>query len=92
MILRTESQDAWIFQPPLQGGVVEQANFFLGTPMCDSRVAEILVSNGHPVLNPAFAIHAIEVHSGDRKENFYSRKDSPTGPFRNVLLSDVQAF
>lgn len=91
--IRTDSQDAWVFQPPIGPRVIEEASFVLGVAKCDNRIAEILHSNGHNVSNPAFAIHAIEVHNTERAGvGFYGMKGSPAGPYRDVLLSDRKSF
>ncbi len=90
--LRTNSQDAWIFQPPLNASVVEQSDFFMGVARCDNRLADILTLSGHPVVNPAFAIHAIEIHSGVRQGSLYNPKGAPIGDVRDVLLSDRYLF
>ena len=91
--LRTDSQDAWVFQPPLGPRVAAESAFVLGVAKCDNRIAEVLRSNGHPVSNPAFSLHAIEVHNSQREgRGFYGMKGSPSGPYSDVLLSDRKAF
>ena len=90
--LRTNSQDAWIFQPPVHADVIALSDFYMGIPRCDNRVAEVLTLAGHPVLDPAFAIHAIELHSTKRVGSVYELKGSAPGPLRDVLLSDRHLF
>ena len=51
------------------------------------------IQNGHPVSNPAFALHAIEIHSNNRDPSgLYGTKGAPFGPTRDVLLSDRHVF
>ena len=80
---RIESQDAWIFQPPLNEGIAEQADFFIGSPRCDNVLASILDRGGHAVLNPAFAIRAIEVYS-----SYPNRTVSSIYGYTNAVLGD----
>ena len=92
-IVRTDSQDAWIFQPPINNNVILKSNFIMGVPRCDNVIAEILSECGHIVSNPAFAIHAVEVHNSEREGlRNYSPKNSVVGPVRDVLLSDRMVF
>jgi len=91
--LRTDSQDAWVFQPPLNASIVHEAQFIMGATKCDNRIAEIFATSGHPVSNPAFALHAVEIHTAERdKSGLYGTKGAPWGPTREVLLSDQVVF
>jgi hypothetical protein len=91
--VRTDSQDAWVFQSPLNNSVIEQSDFIMGVPRCDNRIAYVLESCGHHVYSPAFAIHAVEIHSHDRDPSgLYSFKNAPFGEIKTVLLSDRVTF
>lgn len=91
--LRIDSQDAWIFQTPMNENVIKESGFYMGLPRCDNRLAEILVSSGgYEVTNPAFALHAIELHSVERDGRLYHAKNSVSGTGRSVLLSDQTQF
>ena len=107
LTLRTDSQDAWVFQPPVRtmitnnthidtniNSIVAQSDFYLGIPRCDNRIAEIFVSNGYIVLNPTFAVHAIEIHNSIRKNSpiLYTTKGAVHGKGRDILLSDIFIF
>lgn len=99
LLLRTDAQDAWIFQPNINSTVINEGNFYLGVVKCDNRIADILEQSGHHVYNPTFAIHAIEVHNSQRNpQGFYldqglqESKASPNGPIRDVLISDRYIF
>ena len=86
-------QDAWIFQPPINYDVIFKSNFIMGVSRCDNVIAEILAQNGHIVNNPAFAIHAIEVHNTQREGlGSYTHKNAVLGNGREVLLSDQMIF
>jgi predicted O-linked N-acetylglucosamine transferase (SPINDLY family) len=90
--LRTDAQDAWVFQPPLSTSVTPLARFPLGVPRCDNRIAEVLEQAGHHVYNPVFAIHAIEMHSAARGSSLYALQGAAVGDGRFVLLSDRHTF
>lgn len=90
--LRTDSQDSWIFQPPLHSRVIELSNFHLGIAKCDNRVVEIFESSGYHVLNPAFAVRGIELQSVSREGSLYGMKGAAHGDVRDVFLSDLHVF
>jgi hypothetical protein len=92
--LRSDSQDAWIFQAPLSisPALLSSANFPFGIARCDNRIAAILKKAGHKIINPAFAIHAIEISSGSRLRNLYESKGAALGQGLNVYLTDQHMF
>jgi hypothetical protein len=45
--LRVDSQDAWIYTSPMAEPVITDANFFLGAPRCDNRLARILMDRDY---------------------------------------------
>jgi tetratricopeptide (TPR) repeat protein len=91
--LRVESQDAWIFTPPLSNSVVTRSDFYVGAPRCDNVLASILIEEGYDVLNPAFAIKAIEwTSSRARHGALYGIKGSVLGSGRPVFFSDKFIF
>lgn len=58
--LSWDSQDAWIFK----GRIREiNADFRLGIPGCDNRLAYELSEAGYMVNNPSRTIHAVHVHT-----------------------------
>jgi hypothetical protein len=58
-----DTQDAWIFR----GKMNVDANFDLGTPGCDNRIAYVLQKAGYKVLNPSCSIRAIHVHQSNHR-------------------------
>lgn len=38
---RVDSQDAWVWRSPLPASLLPEANFYLGLPRCDNRVAQV---------------------------------------------------
>lgn len=86
---RVDSQDAWIFKSPLPDCVVLPANFYMGLPRCDNRIASIFTDCGYEVVDPLFNIHAIEVLSEARAYGLYTMKDAVAGEGKLVFLSDL---
>jgi len=86
--LRVDSQDAWIFKAPITNEtIIDLANFFLGIPRCDNRIAEIFHSSGYRVINPAYSIHAIEIEDKSKDYSLYSVNGSFIGDGRNIFIS-----
>jgi hypothetical protein len=59
------SQDAWIV-----GGKpnVRNANFMMGVPGCDNRIARVIWDSGYIVRNPSYTIRAIHIHKKDYRD------------------------
>jgi hypothetical protein len=87
--LRIDSQDSWVFRPPVYDEVLQLSDFRLGVPKCDNRVAAIFQQANYTVVNAAFAVRAIELQTEERKENLYGTKDTVVGRGTNLLISDV---
>jgi hypothetical protein len=90
--LRTNTQDAWIFKAPLNFEAVVNSNFHMGKARCDNRLAYVLAECGYTLINPAFAIHAIELQTTSREGKLYSVNGSVPGAVRELLLSDRFQF
>ncbi len=87
--MRIDSQDSWVFRPPVYDEVLQLSDFRLGVPKCDNRVAAIFQQANYTVVNAAFAVRAIELQTEERKENLYGTKDTVVGRGTNLLISDV---
>ena len=103
LALRSDSQDAWVFQPPLNETLTrkETTGFFFGAPRCDNVLAHRLIAAGHRVINPSFAIRAIEVATatGGTSEGsaqgasfLYEQATAVEGEGQEVLISDRFVF
>lgn len=88
--LRTDSQDAWVFQPPVSPTILLKSDFALGLPRCDNRLAQVLFEEGVTNINAALAVHAIEIHNSHRVGNTYSTRGAVQGEGRNLLLLDFK--
>ena len=74
------SQDAWI----VRGGPdIKNANFSMGQPGCDNRVAWCLYAAGYQVRNPCMSIRAIHVHASDYRDDARN-KYSVERPYKKV--------
>ena len=89
--LRVDSQDAWVFQPPMSQAVIDKTNFFLGQPKCDNRLTYILKIDGnYQVSDPAFAVRAIEFPY--ISPVVYDNAEGVLGNAMDLLLSDEFVF
>ena len=91
IILRTDTQDAWIFRAPMHNHVLEKADFYLGQPKCDNRMVALLQEANYRVSNPAFAIHAIEL-AYENDTGMYVNNEAVVGEVSDLLLSDEMYF
>ena len=57
------SQDSWIFKGKLRN--VRFADFYLGIPGCDNRIAYELNRAGYRMFNPATKVQSIHYHQSD---------------------------
>ena len=91
IILRTDTQDAWIFRAPMHNHVLEKADFYLGQPKCDNRMVALLQEANYRVSNPAFAIHAIEL-AYEIDTGMYANNEAVVGDVSDLLLSDEMYY
>jgi hypothetical protein len=83
---RPDSQDAWIFEPPLPRIA---GDFCMGKPGCDNRLAYEAARAGLIVSNPSRSLRARHLHnSGVRR---YTERDRLNGPVRMVPTTFLQA-
>jgi hypothetical protein len=76
---RPESQDAWIFEPPVPP---IGADFCLGKPGCDNRLAYEAERAGLLVSNPSRSVHARHLHHTAIRH--YTQRERLNGPIRLV--------
>jgi hypothetical protein len=84
--------DAWIFQPPLSPEMLTEMDFYMGLPRCDNRLVHVLQQHNYTVLDPAFAVHAIELDSPVRTQVLYNIQQTVVGATQTLLLSDQFVF
>jgi hypothetical protein len=78
------SQDVWIFKGPIKN---INANFHLGYPRCDQRIAHEIRKAGYLLYGPSRQIKAYHVHNV--KIWNYSAKNIIQGPGEHVLITNI---
>lgn len=79
-------QDAWIFRGPAAG--ISGADFPIGVPLCDNRIAHVIQDAGYRVFNPCYSIHAIHLHRSAVRTYDASTPAVP-GPYLWVPAGDL---
>jgi glycosyltransferase involved in cell wall biosynthesis len=75
---RKDSQDVWIFKSRIQTDKIK-ADFFIGVPGCDNRIASIIAAAGYSVTNPSKTIRFNHLHNTNIRN--YDQKDAIKGPY-----------
>ena len=70
--IRKNSQDAWIFKPPLSLKMIEKGGFYMGRPGCDGMVSYLATISGLKVFNPSLLVKAKHLHLS--KHRTYRRR------------------
>jgi hypothetical protein len=81
-----------VFQPPVSAAALAELDFYMGLPRCDNRLVYVLQQHNYTVLDPAFAVHAVELDSTQRTTQIYNTQASINGPTSTLLLSDQFEF
>ncbi len=84
--------DAWVFQPPIEPEIIAKLDFYMGLPKCDNRIVTVFQRHNYTVLDPAFAVHALELDSIVRTQPLYGTKNAVVGDTDTLLLSDQFMF
>lgn len=79
-------QDAWIFRGPVTG--ITGADFGMGIPGCDNRIAQLIQDAGYTVTNPCYSIHAIH-HHRSAVRTYDSTTPAVPGPYLWVPCGDL---
>ena len=64
----------------------------MGLPKCDNRLVYVLQAANYTVLDPAFAVRALELDSIVRTQALYGIKNTVIGSAATLLLSDEFIF
>jgi 2-polyprenyl-3-methyl-5-hydroxy-6-metoxy-1,4-benzoquinol methylase len=75
-VLDEKNQDAWIFRGKIEG---VSADFRLGMPGCDERLAQEFSNANYTVINPSKSIRAYHHHNSNVRN--HSEEDRTTGPY-----------
>jgi len=76
-----DTQDVWIFPNPLPQ--INGADFTLGLPGCDNKIAFLLRQNGYKVYNPSIDIKCVHLHLTE-KRNYNRETDTVPPPYAMV--------
>ena len=80
-----DSQDVWIFRgkPDVPG-----ADFTLGVPGCDNRIAKVILDAGYTVINPSRTIKSYHLHASGHRTYGTGRggvkRDVIPGPYHFI--------
>jgi len=69
---RNDSQDVWIFRGKIKK---VKADYYVGVPRCDNRIAYELEKTGYQIENPSFSLKSYHLHAGERGE--YTEVNQP---------------
>ncbi len=79
---RRDSQDVWVFEYPV---LINNAEFAMGVPGCDNKIAHIIKQAKYTIKNPSRSFRFFHVHDSNIRN--YSDKDRLEGPFDFVYPS-----
>lgn len=79
-----DSQDSWIFigRPSIAG-----AEFHMGIPGCDNRIAKLIEESGYTVINPSITIRSYHLHASGFRTYGTGRgvkTEAIPGPYRFI--------
>lgn len=72
--------------------IVQDLDFYMGVPRCDNRIVAVFQNHNHSIIDPAFAVRALELDSVQRTQNLYDTKNTVVGDTDTLLLSDEFIF
>lgn len=75
-----DSQDTWVWRGDINLSV--PADFTLGLPGCDNRIAKVLLDSGYEVLNPSLTVQTVHVHNTGHRT--YDRSQTVQPPYHLV--------
>lgn len=78
---RSDSQDAWVFRGKVKK--IQYADFPLGVPGCDNRIAHEIKKAGYQLTNPSKSIHALHYHTSQVR-NYTSQTPAIPQPYHYV--------
>jgi len=83
------SQDVWLWRGKPKP--IDYADFLVGTPACDNRIAYEFENAGYKVYNPSIDIHCLHLHKGSLLGYAHVKKeDKVAEPFRLVPICTIQ--
>lgn len=89
---RGDSQDTWIFKGEIKSTL--KADFPMGVPRCDNRLAYELNKAGYRVINPSYSLKSYHLHHRE-KEIIYCEEDNQhkiAPPYRYLNPHNLYGF
>lgn len=80
------SQDTWVCYGKMK--LLPEANFCLGKPGCDNKIAWVLEKNGYEVYNPSIDIKTFHYHITNVRNYKWDNSDTIPGPY--LLLTPTK--
>lgn len=87
-----DTQDVWVFAE--RPRTISGADFTLGMPGCDNKIAYLLKRNEYKVYNPSIDIKCIHIHMTE-KRNYNRTTDTIQPPYAMVLpitMKQIQEY
>lgn len=85
-----DSQDVWAWKGRIEE--IEGADFYIGLPGCDNRIARLFKDAGFEVLNPSKSVKCIHLHQSQKRN--YDRSQTVQPPYHFIQpheLNTVEA-
>lgn len=82
---RRDSQDVWIFRSPISETL--KAEFCMGKPGCDNRIAQLILEAGYQVSNPSKTIRFLHLHESNIRN--YTTAETIPGPYHFIHPSEL---
>lgn len=83
---RRDSQDVWAWRGRIDR--IEGADFHIGVPGCDNRIARLFVDAGFLVQNPSMTVKCIHMHQSQKRN--YDRSQTVPPPYHFVQPHELQ--
>lgn len=85
---RRDSQDTWIIVGEAHR-ILKEADYFMGIPGCDNRLAHDLLEAGYEVSNPSVTIRTHHLHLTNLRQ--YTAKTEPVpGPYHLIQPTSLR--
>lgn len=81
-----DSQDTWVWRGDMN--LTVPADFTLGLPGCDNRIAKVLLDSGYQVLNPSLTVQTVHVHNTGHRT--YDRSQTVPPPYYLVKPTSLK--
>lgn len=81
-----DSQDVWAWKGQID--VIPGADFHIGVPGCDNRIARLFLDAGFEVLNPSMTVKCIHLHQSQKRN--YDRSHTVQPPYHFIQPHELQ--